>query len=184
MSSKPDPVADYRHDATRKNNPPAALASQGHIREVPKQRYYYDPHLSPVLRFDDTGESDRLPELLEEATRRKLKPAEESQHSGRRAPKPSALAGVDRQARKALVRGRPRRAPHTRARLRPGRHPQSPPDRTYSGELWADPRAGLPRSRPVLQARRGVVQPPDTRRQPGGHELPRQARRLWPARSR
>ena len=72
MSSKPDPVADYRHDATRKNNPPAALASQGHIREVPKQRYYYDPHLSPVLRFDDTGESDRLPELLEEATRRKL----------------------------------------------------------------------------------------------------------------
>ena len=72
MSSKPDPVADYRHDATRKNNPPAALASQGHIREVPKQRYYYDPHLPPVLRFDDTGESDRLPELLEEATRRKL----------------------------------------------------------------------------------------------------------------
>ena len=78
MSSKPDPVADYRHDATRKNNPPAALASQGHIREVPKQRYYYDPHLPPVLRFDDTGQSDRLPELLEEATRRKLKPEEAS----------------------------------------------------------------------------------------------------------
>ena len=78
MPSKPDPVADYRHDATRKNNPPAALASQGHVREVPKQRYNYDPHLPPVLRFDDTGESDRLPELLEEATRRKLTAEEAS----------------------------------------------------------------------------------------------------------
>ena len=78
MPSKPDPVADYRHDATRKNNPPAALASQGHVREVPKQRYNYDPHLPPVLRFDDTGESDRLPDLVEEATRRKLKPEEAS----------------------------------------------------------------------------------------------------------
>ena len=72
MPSKPDPVADYRHDATRKNNPPAALASQGHVQEIQEQRYHYDPHLPPVLRFDDTGESDRLPELLEEATRRKL----------------------------------------------------------------------------------------------------------------
>ena len=53
-----NPVADYRHDETRKNNPPAALASQGRIAEVPKQRYYYDPHLPPTLRFDDSGESD------------------------------------------------------------------------------------------------------------------------------
>ena len=67
-----NPVADYRHDETRKNNPPAALASQGRIAEVPKQRYYYDPHLPPTLRFDDSGESDRLPELLADATRRKL----------------------------------------------------------------------------------------------------------------
>ena len=67
-----NPVADYRHDETRKNNPPAALASQGRIAEVPKQRYYYDPHLPPTLRFDDSGESDRLPELLADATRRRL----------------------------------------------------------------------------------------------------------------
>ena len=72
MPTRSDPIADYRYDATRKNNPPAALASQGRVREIPKQRYYYDPHLPPVLRFDETGESDRLPELLEEATRRKL----------------------------------------------------------------------------------------------------------------
>ena len=78
MSSKPDPVADYRHDATRKNNPPAALASQGHVQEIQEQRYHYDPHLPPVLRFDDTGQSDRLPELLEEATRRKLTAEEAS----------------------------------------------------------------------------------------------------------
>ena len=72
MAAKTEPIADYRYDATRKNNPPAALASQGRVREIPKQRYHYDPHLPPVLRFDETGESDRLPELLAEATRRKL----------------------------------------------------------------------------------------------------------------
>ncbi|MCY4578411.1 MAG: site-specific DNA-methyltransferase [Chloroflexi bacterium] len=66
------PVADYRYDETRKNNPPAALAARGRIAETPKQRYYYDPHLPPTLRFDDSGESDRLPELLAESTRRSL----------------------------------------------------------------------------------------------------------------
>ena len=43
------PVVDYRHDATRKNNPPAALASQGSVREARKWRYHYDPHLPPTL---------------------------------------------------------------------------------------------------------------------------------------
>ena len=64
--------ADYRHEATRKNNPSAAFASQGRVNEMPKRRYFYDPHLPPVLRFDDEGESDRLPALLAEATRRAL----------------------------------------------------------------------------------------------------------------
>ena len=76
MAGKRDSVVDYRYDARRKNNPPAALASQGRVREIPKQRYYYDPHLAPTLRFDDTGESDRLnesmEELLEAAKRRRL----------------------------------------------------------------------------------------------------------------
>jgi adenine-specific DNA-methyltransferase len=46
------------------------------VQEVPKARYFYDPHLPPVLRFDDTGASDRLPELLETAKRRPLTEAE------------------------------------------------------------------------------------------------------------
>jgi adenine-specific DNA-methyltransferase len=70
--SPPD-VADYRYDtAKRKNNPPAGLAAQGRIQEKPKDRYSYNPHLPPVLRFDQTGATDRLPELLEEAKRRPL----------------------------------------------------------------------------------------------------------------
>ena len=66
-------VEDYRYDAARrKNNPPAGLAGQAQIREQPKQRYWYDAHLPPVLRFDDRGGSDRYPELLEAARQRAL----------------------------------------------------------------------------------------------------------------
>ena len=70
------PVADYRYDASRKNIPPAGLAAQGRVSEKPKLRYAYDPHLPPVLRFDETGRSDALPELLEKATREPLTEAE------------------------------------------------------------------------------------------------------------
>ena len=72
--NKPDTeVKDYRHeDATRKNNPPAGIASHAKIREKPKQVYAYNPHLPPVLRFDESGESDRLPSLLEKAQRAPL----------------------------------------------------------------------------------------------------------------
>ena len=65
-------VADYRYDATRKNNPPAALASQGRIQETRRQRYYCDPHLSPTLRFDGTGQADQVLELLDAVKRRTL----------------------------------------------------------------------------------------------------------------
>ena len=61
-------VQDYRHDsATRRNNPPAGIASHDGLREKPKQEYAYNPHLPPVLRFDDTRAADKLPELLEKA---------------------------------------------------------------------------------------------------------------------
>ena len=61
-------VQDYRHDnATRRNNPPAGIASHGGLREKPKQEYAYNPHLPPILRFDDTGDADQIPELLEKA---------------------------------------------------------------------------------------------------------------------
>ena len=72
-------VKDYRHeDATRKNNPPAGIASHAKIRETPKREYAYNPHLPPVLRFDESGDADRLPDLLEKAQRESLS-AEEVQ---------------------------------------------------------------------------------------------------------
>ena len=64
--------ADYRHEATRKNNPSAAFASQGRVNEMPRRRYFYDPHLPPILQFDESGKSDRLQKLLAEATQRAL----------------------------------------------------------------------------------------------------------------
>ncbi len=67
-----DPVADYRHAEKRKNIPPAGLAAQGRVAEAPRTRYAYDPHLPPTLRFDASGEADRLPELLETARQRAL----------------------------------------------------------------------------------------------------------------
>ena len=65
-------VAAYRYDAPRTNLPEAGLEAQGRIQERPARRYAYDPHLPPVLRFDPTGEEDKLPELLEEARQRPL----------------------------------------------------------------------------------------------------------------
>ena len=59
---------DYRHDAaTRKNNPPAGIASHGQVQEQPQQVYTYNPHLPPSLRFDENGNADQLPELLRKA---------------------------------------------------------------------------------------------------------------------
>lgn len=61
-------IADYRHDdAKRKNNPPAGLAGRGTVESLKKQVYAYDAHLPPVLRFDQTGRADALPELLQKA---------------------------------------------------------------------------------------------------------------------
>jgi len=66
-------VVDYRYDdEKRKNIPPAGLAAQGKIREKPKIRYAYNPHLPPILRFDKTGKTDGLPELIETARTRPL----------------------------------------------------------------------------------------------------------------
>jgi adenine-specific DNA-methyltransferase len=66
-------MADYRHDeAKRKNNPPAKIAAEGTVPLLPKIEYSYSPRLAPVLRFDQTGASDALPELLEETKQRAL----------------------------------------------------------------------------------------------------------------
>ena len=61
-------IQDYRHDtATRTNNPPAGIASHGRVHEQPKQEYAYNPYLPPSLRFDENGDADQLPELLQKA---------------------------------------------------------------------------------------------------------------------
>jgi adenine-specific DNA-methyltransferase len=70
-SDSSDSVAAYRHPSKRKNIPPSGLAAQGEIREAPKIRYEYNPHLPPVLR-SGSAEVDRLPELLEKACREPL----------------------------------------------------------------------------------------------------------------
>ena len=63
-------VQDYRYDAaTRKNNPPAGIASHAKVSEKPKPEYAYNPHLPPSLRFDENGNADHLPELLQKAQR-------------------------------------------------------------------------------------------------------------------
>jgi adenine-specific DNA-methyltransferase len=70
-------VSDYRHlEATRKNNPPAKIAAEGHVPLVPKAEYSYSPRLTPALRFDPSGSADELPKLLAKATREKLSEAE------------------------------------------------------------------------------------------------------------
>jgi adenine-specific DNA-methyltransferase len=68
----PEPVADYRYDAPRKNIPPAGLAAQGRLEEPQRIRYEYNPHRPPVLRFDPVGAADRLPELIAMARKRAL----------------------------------------------------------------------------------------------------------------
>jgi len=66
-------VLDYRFkNATRLNIPPSGLAARGHIVREKKIVYAYNPHLTPTLRFDDTGEADRIEELLHTATQRPL----------------------------------------------------------------------------------------------------------------
>jgi adenine-specific DNA-methyltransferase len=66
-------VEDYRHKtAKRKNTPPAKIAADGIVPDVPKIEYSYSPRRPPGLRFDTTGGADKLPELLAASTQRKL----------------------------------------------------------------------------------------------------------------
>ena len=59
-------VTNYQYpSAARKNLPPAGLASRSVVQETEKTRLSYDPHLSPVLVFDTTSETDQLTGELE-----------------------------------------------------------------------------------------------------------------------
>ena len=79
MARRPTPTArrhdvtSIRYGATRKNIPPAGLASHGRVRDEAPHHHSYNPHLPPVLRSaPDPADGDRLPELLAAARERAL----------------------------------------------------------------------------------------------------------------
>ncbi len=66
-------TTDYRHTREKRTNiPPAKMAAEGKVPKVANVRYQYSPHLPPVLQFDISGKSDKLPELIAEAGKRPL----------------------------------------------------------------------------------------------------------------
>ncbi|MEX2138344.1 MAG: site-specific DNA-methyltransferase [Pirellulales bacterium] len=72
-AGKAPKVEEFRHKrAKRKNNPPAKIAAEGIVPVLPKAQYSYSPRRPPVLRFDETGGADALPELLQAARERPL----------------------------------------------------------------------------------------------------------------
>jgi len=77
VTSSNGPATAYRHKGEKRRNiPPAAIAAEGRVPAAPKLQYSYSPRLDPVLRFDSTAASDKLPELLEKAKREPLTDAE------------------------------------------------------------------------------------------------------------
>ena len=69
--------ADYRHGAKRTNIPSAKIAGEGEIPKFKRVKYAYSPHLDPVLRFDPTGNSEKVKELVEKVARKEHLTAEE-----------------------------------------------------------------------------------------------------------
>jgi hypothetical protein len=66
----------FTHDSsTRTGLPSGGTAGKAPVPKAPKRKYWYNPHLSPVLRHDPTGKAGREPlnaeekKLLEEALR-------------------------------------------------------------------------------------------------------------------
>lgn len=55
-STDGEPTGDYRHDDTRKNNPPAGLIDLDKPPPQPKRKYAYDPHLDPQLEWSGKAE--------------------------------------------------------------------------------------------------------------------------------
>lgn len=78
VESGEEQVVDLRFPgATRKNIPPVGLEARGKVVREKQLAYDYNPHLPPVLRFDQDGTADALPELIEEAGKRPLTPEEQ-----------------------------------------------------------------------------------------------------------
>ena len=72
-------VENFKHDsAKRKNIPTAKMAGEGKIPHMEKVNYGYSAHLSPELRFDTSGQSDRVIQIVEKATSGKKLTSEET----------------------------------------------------------------------------------------------------------
>ena len=68
-----DGHTSLKYPAKRKNIPPAGIEAQGVLREAPRVRYEYNPHLPTVLRSATAEkEADKLPQLLATARQRAL----------------------------------------------------------------------------------------------------------------
>lgn len=71
MPDDATPITDFEYpDAKRKNLPPAGSPPGDRVAEEPKVKFAYDPHRTPVLRFNEAVA--RCRELLEKATRTQL----------------------------------------------------------------------------------------------------------------
>src|ERR1039458_9663735 len=169
-------VSDYRFPGpTRKNNPPAKIAAEGYVPLVPKAEYLYSPRRPPELRFDPTGRSDELPELLAKATKQKLTEAEAWALAEALRVHEPWLEWAGKRETKSFARG-PGRAAYPRAGKRAG-HPESGGARGCEPVAVRGPGAGGQRGRPILQARSGLVESFDPGRQPPGHVISGPARR-------
>ena len=63
----------FTHDSsTRTGLPAGGTAGKAPVPKAPKKKYWYNPHLSPVLRHDPTGKADRILALVEKAGREPL----------------------------------------------------------------------------------------------------------------
>ena len=66
----------YQHRTeTRTNIPTIGIAPDGDIPYMPETKYYYNPHLQPILRFASEGKISLPPRasfLIKEAQKRKL----------------------------------------------------------------------------------------------------------------
>lgn len=72
-ASAADAVQSVKHNARRKNIPPAGIEAQGQVQDAARVRFEYNPHLPPRLRFsDDPAAADCLPDLLQTARERAL----------------------------------------------------------------------------------------------------------------
>ena len=72
LETLPDEGVNYLHRATRLNNPPAGLAAEGKSSAQALSDYSYNPHRTPTLRYDQSGHTDRVVELVELAGQRQL----------------------------------------------------------------------------------------------------------------